>query len=81
MRRSACAIGAGLLYNHLSYDLIGDLPIQAPSAIGTRVLQQHFPAGFIGTATAIVIVPGVDHFFTGQLDAVDRAIAAWIGDS
>lgn len=26
----------------------------------------------------LVIVPGADHFFTGKLDQLDRAIAAWI---
>jgi alpha/beta superfamily hydrolase len=29
-------------------------------------------------ATQIVIVPGVDHFFAGKLDAVDSAIASWL---
>jgi len=29
-------------------------------------------------ATQIVIVPGVDHFFAGKLDAVDSAIADWL---
>jgi putative drug exporter of the RND superfamily len=55
------AIIAGVLYNHLSYDLIGDLPATAPSAVGTRALQQHFPAGIVGTTTVIVITPGVDY--------------------
>src|SRR5205807_1990392 len=31
------AVAAGFLYNHLSYDLIGDLPADAPSVSGTRV--------------------------------------------
>jgi RND superfamily putative drug exporter len=53
-------IVAGLLNNHLSYDLIGDLPANNPSVVGTRVLQEHFPAGVIGPATILIINPGVD---------------------
>jgi RND superfamily putative drug exporter len=32
---------AGLFYNRLTYDLIGDLPGDAQSAEGTRLLQEH----------------------------------------
>jgi alpha/beta superfamily hydrolase len=28
--------------------------------------------------TKAVIVPGADHFFKGQLDELDAALAAWI---
>ena len=28
----------------------------------------------------IVVVPGVDHFFTGKLDHLGRAITAWLTD-
>src|SRR5438132_69850 len=52
------AIAAGFLNNHLSYDLIGDLPANAPSVAGTRVLQEHFPAGTIGPATVLLVCPG-----------------------
>jgi RND superfamily putative drug exporter len=54
------AVAAGLLYNHLSYDLIGDLPANAPGVVGTRVLQTHFPAGVMGPVTTLVINPHVD---------------------
>jgi RND superfamily putative drug exporter len=54
------AIAAGFLYNHLSYDLIGDLPVNAPSVAGTRVLQEHFPAGMLGQVTVLVVNPSVD---------------------
>jgi RND superfamily putative drug exporter len=54
------ALAALLLYNHLSYDLINDLPANAPSVAGTRVLQEHFPAGIVGTVTVLVVHPQVD---------------------
>jgi putative drug exporter of the RND superfamily len=54
------AIIAGLLYNHLSYDLIGDLPPDAPSVAGTRILQEHFPAGMMGPLTVLLVNPKVD---------------------
>ena len=51
---------AALLHNHLSYDIIGDLPASATSSVGTRLLQQHFPAGVIGPVTVLVTDPKVD---------------------
>jgi RND superfamily putative drug exporter len=54
------AVAAGLLYNRVSYDLIGDLPPDAPSVAGTRVLQEHFPAGMIGPLTVLLVDPQRD---------------------
>jgi putative drug exporter of the RND superfamily len=54
------ALGAALLYNHLSYDLIGNLPASAPSVVGTRILQAHFPAGILGPVNVLVVAPTVD---------------------
>src|SRR5262249_27890411 len=54
------AAAAGLLYNRLSYDLIRGLPADAPSVAGTRVLQEHFPAGVMGPVTVLLVNPGVD---------------------
>jgi RND superfamily putative drug exporter len=54
------AVAAGLFYNRLSYDLIGDLPADAPSVAGTRILQEHFPAGIIGPVTVLLVNPAVD---------------------
>ncbi len=54
------AIGAGFLYNHLSYDMIGDLPADATSGAGTRLLQEKFPAGMVGPVTVLVVDPKVD---------------------
>jgi RND superfamily putative drug exporter len=51
---------AALLHNHLSYDVIGDLPASASSTQGTRLLQEHFPAGVIGPATVLAVNPQVD---------------------
>jgi putative drug exporter of the RND superfamily len=54
------AVVAGLFYDRLSYDVVGNLPADAPSVTGTRVLQEHFPAGVLGTATVLLVNPDVD---------------------
>jgi RND superfamily putative drug exporter len=54
------AVAALLLYNHLSYDIVGDLPADAPSVAGTRALQEHFPAGLMGPVTVLLVNPEVD---------------------
>jgi RND superfamily putative drug exporter len=54
------AVAAALLGNRLSYDLIGSLPPDAPSVAGTRLLQEHFPAGTVGPMTVLVVNPHVD---------------------
>jgi RND superfamily putative drug exporter len=69
------AIVAALFYGHLSYDLIGDLPQDAPSVTGTRLLQQHFPGGVMGPTTVLLIDPQVD--FGG---AEGKAIVAKLTD-
>jgi RND superfamily putative drug exporter len=67
------AVAALLLYNHLSYDLVGSLPNDTPSVAGTRVLQQHFPAGVMGPATVLVVNKDVD-FDTPEGRAVVRQV-------
>jgi RND superfamily putative drug exporter len=51
---------AALFYGHLSYNLIGDLPSSASSVAGTRVLQQHFPAGIMGPVNVLLVDQQVD---------------------
>jgi RND superfamily putative drug exporter len=46
---------AGLLYNHINYDIIGELPPDAPSVQATRLLQEHFPTGTIGPVTVLLV--------------------------
>jgi RND superfamily putative drug exporter len=53
-------IGAGLGHNHLSYDVISDLPKSSPSVQGTQVLQEHFPAGILGPVQALLVNPHLD---------------------
>jgi RND superfamily putative drug exporter len=54
------AVVAGLLHDHLSYDLIGDLPAASESVAGTRTLQEHFPAGILGPTTVLLVNPSVN---------------------
>jgi RND superfamily putative drug exporter len=54
------AVAAVFLYGHLTYDLIGGLPADAPGVQGTRVLREHFPAGIMGPVTVLLVNPHVD---------------------
>ncbi len=54
------AIAAVFLYNHLSYDIINDLPAGAASTAGTRVLEQEFPPGMVGPVTLLIVDPHAD---------------------
>ena len=40
--------------NHLEYDVLKRLPDSAPSAVGSRVLGEHFPRGLM--APIIVVL-------------------------
>jgi RND superfamily putative drug exporter len=66
------AVVAGLLYNHVSYDVIGNLPADASSAAGTRLLQEHFPAGILGSITVLLVDPHVDFRSPQGRDLVKR---------
>jgi RND superfamily putative drug exporter len=66
------AVVAGLLYDHLSYDVIGNLPADASSAAGTRLLQEHFPAGIVGPVTVLLVDPHVDFRSDQGRDLVGR---------
>lgn len=61
-----------LLRNDLSYDVIGDLPGNAPSVLGTRVLQEHMPAGMMGPLTLLLVDPNVDFHSAAGQDVVKK---------
>ena len=54
------AVVGVLWYNHLSYDLVGNLPKNAVSVAGTKVLNQHFPAGATGPVNLFIRSDKVD---------------------
>jgi RND superfamily putative drug exporter len=54
------AVLGTLWYNHLSYDLVGNLPGHAASVTGTRMLQQHFAPGTMGPVTLLIRNDQVD---------------------
>jgi putative drug exporter of the RND superfamily len=58
------AVAGLLLYDRLSYDLIGNLPASAPSVAGTQVLHEHFPGGVLGQVTVLMVQPKYD--FSGE---------------
>ncbi|MFN0196107.1 MAG: MMPL family transporter [Planctomycetaceae bacterium] len=45
----------GLIHiENLSYGLLSELPETAPSVLGTKIVQQHFPAGATGPVTVLI---------------------------
>ena len=51
----------GLVFDkHLSYDLIADLPADSASVTGTKLLEEHFPAGLVGPITVTLVDPNID---------------------
>jgi alpha/beta superfamily hydrolase len=44
-----------------------------------RAMVEQFPAR-VRENTKVVVVAGGDHFFTGHLPELDRAIAGWLVD-
>lgn len=49
-----------MLSRHLTYDMVTNLPEEAPSVAGTRTLQDHFPAGVMGPIAVLLINPQAD---------------------
>ncbi|HMC64704.1 MAG TPA: MMPL family transporter, partial [Gemmataceae bacterium] len=47
-------------YHYTTYDIVGNLPANAPSVAGTRALEEHFPAGITGPVTVLLVNNKVD---------------------
>ncbi|MFQ5734957.1 MAG: MMPL family transporter, partial [Planctomycetaceae bacterium] len=45
---------AVLNHGYLSFGLLSELPAESPSVVGTRAVQQHFPAGATGPVTILL---------------------------
>ena len=54
------AILGGLLSNHVTFDFIANLPAESSSTAGTRLLQEHFPAGIVGAVSMLLVDPHTD---------------------
>jgi len=46
--------------HNLSYGLLSELPAETPSVVGTKAVQQHFPAGATGPVTVLLENQNVD---------------------
>jgi putative drug exporter of the RND superfamily len=66
---------AVLYHNHLSFGLLSELPTTDPSVVGTRAVQQHFPAGATGPVT-ILLKSDRQKFRDGELAADEQGLAA-----
>jgi RND superfamily putative drug exporter len=47
-------------HNEVDYDPLGGLPETAPSVVGVRALERHFPPGLLGPVTVLLRNDGVD---------------------
>ena len=63
-------VGVGW-YNHLNYDLIGNLPKHAPSVAGTKELEQHFPAGTMAPVNLLIRNESLDFRSSDGIEAVE----------
>lgn len=48
------ALVGAWFYSHLSYGLLSDLSEDSRSVVGTKAVQEHFPAGATGTITLLI---------------------------
>ena len=56
-------------------------PSSSSAAMATRLLRSRTCCRWFDTAADpknLVLVPGADHFFTGQLDRMQRSLASWL---
>src|SRR5205807_7284604 len=63
-----------LHYQDETFNPIEDLPASAPSVAGTRVLEQHFPLGMLGTLTVFVRNDRVDFSEKKGRQAINQLI-------
>jgi RND superfamily putative drug exporter len=59
-------------YNHLNYDLVGNLPRHAPSVAGTKKLEEHFPAGTMAPVNLLIKNEAVDFRSPDGIEAVEE---------
>jgi RND superfamily putative drug exporter len=69
------AVIALIYHNYLSFGLLSELPATDPSVVGTRAVQQHFPAGATGPVTILLKSEGLK-FRDSELTADERGLAA-----
>jgi RND superfamily putative drug exporter len=61
---------AVLNYDNLNYGPVQDLPRDAPSVRGTKVLTEHFPVGYTGPLTLVIRNDRVDFARKDGLDSI-----------
>jgi RND superfamily putative drug exporter len=54
------AIVGIIVAGQLAYDLVGNLPSNAPSVTGVKVLREHFPEGILGPVVVLILNDKVD---------------------
>lgn len=66
------AVYGVLQNNDLSYGLVENLPDDAPSARGTKLLREHYSAGMTGPITVLLRAPEVDFAQSSSIDEIGR---------
>lgn len=64
------AVFGVMWYNHLNYDLVGNLPKNAVSVAGTQALERHFPAGATAPVNVLIRNDQVDFREREGIDAI-----------
>ena len=63
----------GVGVNQFTYDLVSEMSPDRPSVVGTRVMEQHFPAGEVGPVTVLAFKTNGDFDSTeGAGSGLDR---------
>jgi RND superfamily putative drug exporter len=68
------AIGAGVLYSFVNFDLVGDLPATAKCVVGSRKFEEHFPAGLMGPTSVLIVDQAADFRRSEDRQWVDELI-------
>ena len=72
------AIVGVTFFSHLSYGLLSDLPSNTSSVVGTRAVQDHFPAGATGPITVLLQNDKLD--FSGLEDPAGNELVQKLTD-
>lgn len=66
------AIIACVFFNHLSYGLMSELPERSRSVVGTKAIQEHFPAGSLGPTTFLLVNEEVNFTTEESIDQLQQ---------
>jgi len=69
---SPFAIYGVMNFSFMSYGLLSELPKDDPSVVGTKAVQEHFPAGATGPVTVLLTNLNVDFSSSQGIEAIEE---------